>query len=185
MRFSIRQLLLLVPLFLFNTYLIAFLTFPPLRTFRYMHEVNSVMHAQDCVDMSLMVCSSKNADVSDTTINEWLAHRLPMTHSAADLLSDPPRMDSWGNPYRVQSCESVTNGVRVYSTGQDGVSHTDGNDPDDIRSWEKDRGVRYRTWQNRRESGFCMILSALVTPFVLWGLTNLTGLGRKTPPESP
>ena len=55
-------------------------------------------------------------------------------------LADLPSNDSWGNPFQfvelnetgIYGCDSI---LHVYSMGSDGVSLSDGNDPDDINSW--------------------------------------------------
>jgi hypothetical protein len=81
---------------------------------------------------------------------------------------DPPQPDAWGNPYRIQSRTSVDEEPLVYSTGEDGRSNSDGNDPDDIRSWDDKRGVWYSGRQFTREISFCMIVSALISAAGFW-----------------
>lgn len=48
-------------------------------------------------------------------------------------------VDPWGNPYQViersESTDGLKTTVHAYSFGQDGKSLTQGNDPDDINSW--------------------------------------------------
>lgn len=185
MRFSIRHLLLLAPLFVLNTFLIAEFALRPLRKYRYHHEVNGVQYAQDWVDTGLRLCTYNDMTVSDETLNKWLAHRLPSTDPASSILMDPPRLDSWGNPYQTQARKSVKSIAMLYSTGRDGLTQTDGNDLDDIRSWDENPASWYRDWQYCREIGGCMILSVIVTPFAFWFATNLTGFGKlKTLPDS-
>ena len=75
--------------------------------------------------------------VTDETLNDWIRNRLSPDHPAAEILMHPPETDSWGNPYRIQSRATLDEKPRVYSTGEDGLSNTDGNDPDDIRSWDE------------------------------------------------
>jgi hypothetical protein len=81
---------------------------------------------------------------------------------------DPPQPDAWGNPYRIQSRTSVDEEPLVYSTGEDGRSNSDGNDPDDIRSWDDKRWVWYSRRQFTREISFCMIVSALISAAGFW-----------------
>jgi hypothetical protein len=182
MRFSIRHLLLLAPLFLLNTFLISVFALPPLRTYRYQHEVNGVQYAQERIETALRHFAYDDTTVSDKTLNHWLAHCLPSTDPASAILMDPPRLDSWGNPYRIQARKSEKSPARLYSTGRDGNSQTDGNDLDDIRSWDENRASWYRDWQYRREIGGCMILSVIITPIAFWFLANLTGFGNLKPP---
>ena len=182
MRFSIQHLLLLGPLFLLNTFLISIFMLSPLRHYRWMHETNRVTWAQERVETSLRYCSYGSLTVTDETINAWLAHSLPLTDPATHVLMDPPRMDSWNNPYRMQARHGPGSEVRVYSTGRDGSSESDGNDPDDIRSWDEKKAEWYQRSMYRRETGSCMILSAIVTPFVFWGLTLLFPVRISNPP---
>ena len=70
------------------------------------------------------------------------------------LPSDPPQLqgsyqvesDPWGRPLKIVE-RLDGNGNRrfaVFSFGRDGMSRTDGNDPDDINSWSDDPVVNYR-----------------------------------------
>ncbi len=70
------------------------------------------------------------------------------------LQTDPPELqgtsvallDPWGNPFQVVE-RSSHNGRRqfaVYSLGRDGMSQTNGNDPDDINSWSEDPVAYYQ-----------------------------------------
>jgi hypothetical protein len=43
--------------------------------------------------------------------------------------------DPWGNPYQVVFNTGSLPAARIYSLGPDGISMTEGNDPDDINSW--------------------------------------------------
>ena len=54
------------------------------------------------------------------------------------------RLDPWGRPY-VYACPSAntTNQFDLYSCGPDGVSQSNGNDPDDVNYWALDR---YYKW---------------------------------------
>ena len=181
MRFWTRNLFLFAVIFIPTTYLISAFALPPLRTYRYQHEVNRIRHVHDWVETSLRHCSYHQLTVTDETLTQWLAHDLPANHPASEFLDDPPRMDAWGNPYRVQPRGSLMTAVRVYSTGHDGESLADGNDPDDIRSWDPNRGAWYSKWQYRKELAFCMILAGIATAFIFWGL-NSAGSRRQTTP---
>lgn len=170
--------MLLGPLFLLNSFLISVFSLPPLRTYTWMHEMNSVTWAQEQVETSLRYCSYENHIVSDQTLNAWLAHRLPPNNRSVHVLGHPPRMDSWGNPYRIQAREISNSEAKVYSTGKDGYSKSDGNDPDDIRGWDENRSKWYQASMRRRELGGCMILSAIVTPLLFLGLTKLVPIAQ-------
>ena len=163
MRFTIRQLMLLPLVFLVVTFLVGSFTLPALRSFPWQHETNSITHAQDWIESGVRYCKHSGIIVTDQTINDWISHRLSSDDPAADILMDPPRSDAWGNPYRIQTRESLDEKPRVYSTGEDGLSKSGGNDPDDIRSWDEERWRWYSRRQFTREISFCMIVSAFIT----------------------
>ena len=172
MRFTIRQLMLLPLIFLLNTWLVGFFAFPALRSFPWQHETNSVTHAQDWIESAVRYCNHADIVVTDQALNDWMRRRLSPDHPAAEILMDPPRTDAWGNPYRIQPRETHDEKPRVYSTGEDGLSNSNGNDPDDIRSWDEKRWLWYSGRQFTREMSFCMIVSAFVTSAGFWLLTR-------------
>jgi hypothetical protein len=43
--------------------------------------------------------------------------------------------DPWGNPFQVVYITGSLPAARIYSLGPDGISETEGNDPDDINNW--------------------------------------------------
>ena len=171
MRFTIRHLMLFPPAFLLNTWLVGYFAFPPLRTLSWQRETNSVRHAQQWIDDAVRHCKHNNITVTDKTFNDWIDNRLSPDDPAADILMDPPRPDAWGNPYRIQPRQSPDEKPRVYSTGEDGLSNSDGNDPDDIPSWDEERWRWYSHRQFTSEMSFCMIVSALITVVGLWLFT--------------
>lgn len=181
MRFTIRQLMILPLVFIVNTWLVGFFAFPALRSFPWQHETNSVTHAQEWIESALEYCKHANIEVTDQTIDDWICHRLSPTHPAADILMDPPRPDAWGNPYRIQSRVTPDEKLRVYSTGEDGRSNSDGKDLDDIRSWDENRWHWYSRRQFTREMSFCMMASALITAAGFWLYT----CNPKSTPNEP
>jgi type II secretion system protein G len=64
-------------------------------------------------------------------------------------------LDPWGNEFVDLAPSAEGRAPRVYSRGRDGVSHSNGSDPDDINSWsEAHRGGHYNsspflTWAPR------------------------------------
>ncbi len=142
--------------------------FPALRTFPWQMETNGVRHAQQWIEDSVRNCKHANVSVSGKTINDWICNRLPADHPAAEILLDPPRLDAWGNPHQVQSRETLDEIPRVYSTGEDGLANSNGNAPDDIRSWDEKRWRWYSRRQFTREISFCMIVSALIAAVGFW-----------------
>ena len=168
MRFTIRQLMLLPLAFVLNAWLVGFFAFPALSTLPWQLETNSVRHAQQWIEDSVRYCNHANITVTDKTINDWINNRLSPDEPAAEILMDPPRPDAWGNPYRFQSRQSLEEKPRIYSTGEDGLSNTDGYDPDDIRSWNDERWRWYSRRQFTSEMSFCMIGSSLITAAGFW-----------------
>ncbi|MDM4019634.1 hypothetical protein, partial [Roseiconus lacunae] len=60
-----------------------------------------------------------------------------------DGLNDP-----WGNSYKLvmrqdAECDNPEFSVHLYSKGEDGISRTDGDDPDDLNTWSNDYGQFY------------------------------------------
>jgi hypothetical protein len=171
MKFTTRQFLLLPIVFIVNAWLVSQFAFPALRTYSWQRESNSVLHAQEWIESAVRYCNQANIAVTDQTIDDWICHRLPPDHPAAQILMDPPRQDSWGNPYRTQARKSLDDKPRVYSTGEDGHSNSDGNDPDDIRSWDDKRWRWYAQRQSTNETAFYMIASAAMTIVGFWLVT--------------
>ena len=168
MKFTTRQLLLFPVVLIINAGLVGAFTFPALRSFNWQHEVNSVRNAQDWIESAVRHCSLANEIVTDQTVNDWASQQLAPNHPAADRLMDPPRPDAWGNPYRIQPRKTFDEKPRVYSSGEDGLSNSNGNDSDDIRSWDEKRGAWYRRRQFTRESSYCIIVSLLITTAGFW-----------------
>ena len=181
MRFTIHQLMLLPVVFILNTFLVWVFAVGGLRSFRWSHETNSVTHAQEWVESAVRFSGYANIEVTDVELNDWICHRLSVDHPAAGVLMDPPRPDAWGNPYRFQPRKSLNERPRVYSAGEDGLSNTNGNDPDDIRSWDETRCRWYAQRQFTRDMSYCMMVSALIT---LVGFWLFTFNPKRTPNEA-
>ena len=69
-------------------------------------------------------------------VNQYLAGGED-PHDVLWILSRP--RDMWGNPYRFRRDISLPGGTTIdfgiYSVGEDGVSASAGDDPDDLNSW--------------------------------------------------
>lgn len=69
-----------------------------------------------------------------------LIHRpasLPPETRWTQLMDKVPT-DPWGNPYRYVAGDGYPSGFGFYSSGIDGISKSQGNDPDDINSWSEE-----------------------------------------------
>ena len=164
MRFSIRHLLISIPIFLVVTALFPVFFFP-LRSFPFASEINAIQFAQEHVEDSIRYAGYNEIEISNESIMQWLSGQLPDNHEAAPYLMDPP-LDVWGQPYGIRFNEE-TGAPFVFSVGRDGKSLSNGNDADDIRSWDDDLGSWYVRQINRSDLITCMTWSALITPIIL------------------
>ena len=134
MRFSISQLLLLFPAWIIAFIIGPFLVPPLLVTWKHDRAANDIRN-----------------------IRMWAMHEIASYEtkpSFADfdqkkLASDfNGLIDPWGNPYQVIELEKPGLVVseltfHAYSFGVDGASESNGNDSDDINSWDYDRDRHY------------------------------------------
>jgi hypothetical protein len=75
-------------------------------------------------------------------VNAWLSGQRVEANTtvfAASVASlGPAPLDPWGHPYVFLYRDPISRELgdyAVYSCGPNGTSATDGNDPDDVRSW--------------------------------------------------
>jgi hypothetical protein len=107
-------------------------------------------------------CGTK--DLTVNLLNDWLAESLPSDHPLIRC-KDHRRLDPWGNPYRCVSLNSNNSQLPFgfYSAGSNGISQTDGNDSDDLNSWNPTCRRCYEAGMehNRRKIyavvGFCLM----------------------------
>jgi type II secretion system protein G len=59
---------------------------------------------------------------------------LPSSVQWTQLLREVPK-DPWDRPYRIAFGDGYPGGFGIYTCGVDGVSDTQGNDPDDWNTW--------------------------------------------------
>ena len=78
--------------------------------------------------------------------------------------------DPWGNPYQFaeleHSIEGYKSNVHAYSLGEDGITKTAGNDPDDINSWNYDRRKFYGARLLREERKRYALRTIWLTPLI-------------------
>jgi hypothetical protein len=96
-------------------------------------------------------------------IDSWLAGRA--SKDVADPFGADADSDPWGHPYRVVAAEGPDR-FGFYSTGRDGLSNSNGNDPDDINSWSEARTRYYEHEWLWGPSLIWLGWSAFLTPFV-------------------
>jgi hypothetical protein len=57
-------------------------------------------------------------------------------------MTDEIPVDPWGHPYQYRRDPSLMAGFGLYCLGEDGVSYSQGNDPDDVNSWNRSKAVQ-------------------------------------------
>jgi len=62
-------------------------------------------------------------------------------------LADAIPLDPWGNPYQYIAPSTTDGEFGLYSLGRDGISQTQGNDPDDINNWSPYKSKK--SWTDR------------------------------------
>jgi hypothetical protein len=87
--------------------------------------------------------------VPDVATTNWVLREGGELAGRINYLGNSDGTDAWGNPFRYAGFIPPTQAL-VYSCGQDGVSLTDGNDPDDLNSWGQ-HGQYYSKRALRRE----------------------------------
>lgn len=93
--------------------------------------------------------------------------------------------DPWGNSYNLVTrpdaeCDNPEFGVHLYSKGEDRISRTDGDDPDDLNTWSNDFGQFY--WRRiQREERLQHAVEATVCPPIVFAiLVEMTRTARHT-----
>ncbi len=116
------------------------------------------------------------------TVNQYLSHSLEKPPRLSELKWIDNKFDPWGNPYVcVERPEDSDEGDRpwhFYSTGQDGKSATNGNDPDDIGSWKEMQVVAnyYHAETRKRKRTAAVLLGLVSSPFVFLALVFMKRL---------
>jgi hypothetical protein len=118
------------------------------------------------------------------SLQRWLEAKTLQTDPREIPRFSTPKNDPWGNPFQVGD-RLDENGERqfvVYSFGRDGLSNTNGNDPDDINSWSDDPVAHYQR-EARRESQVDRMSFAVPLMFILYiPMLLLLRTRRKTEP---
>jgi len=116
-------------------------------------------------------------DVSVDAINDWLAGELSPAHPLAGELEESPRKDPWQNAYRCIQFGHAYHGeprtLGVYSMGRDGVSKTNGNDTDDLNSWNSDSIQWYIRDIDTRRRWEDLMKAVLMTPLVYFSVLGI------------
>jgi len=96
------------------------------------------------------------------TIKQDLALRALASKSGTIPPGCPSNKDPWGNSYPwtpSKSHDMAISDFQVYSPGEDGTSASQGNDPDDINSWDNHHHDFYtRGAERHRLRGYLLIV---------------------------
>ena len=106
--------------------------------------------------------------------------RLLQDPLISELLSVP---DSWGNGYHLTTRlpkDGETLEFHFYSTGRDGISVSDGDDPDDINSWREHE--LYRSEIRRAAYLWRSLRTLWLTPLICFGMLLAGRFVRRTYP---
>lgn len=181
LRYSIRHLLLLAPAYALAVHLAptddegAFViySFESLPSqIRILHsEVPPFTHGPISPRAERVLQQWLRGELSDSQLSEYRLH------------PNGPFLDCWGRPYQVAFNKRQSDGqvqwVGIYSLGYDGVSLSQGDDPDDLNSWDENSDSFY--WesiatQHRQEKA----LNALYyMPFTYAGLLAVLAFLRR------
>lgn len=149
LKFSLAQLLLVFPAFSIAWFLALHL--PATRYSGYHLRVDDEVRFR--VRLLDSVCDEY--PMTEHEINQWLSGKLDPNHPAMTRLQWYKGgdvffpLDQWGNPYRCVFGKFRRPGIDrlytigIYSMGEDGISLSNGNDPDDINSWSDWPGYFY------------------------------------------
>jgi len=120
----------------------------------------------------------EETDVSVDAVNDWLAGELSPADPLAEELGESPHKDPWQNPYRcirfVHTYYGESRTFGVYSMGRDGVSKTNGNDTDDLNSWNSESHQWYRRDINTRRLWEDLMKAVLLTPIVYFVVIGIS-----------
>jgi hypothetical protein len=162
-----RHLFLLFPAYLLAVYGAAFWDSGKRVHYRYFGAVIDIDYAY----RSVLALDQRNVRkvATEETINQWLDHTLSAEHWVSKELVERIELDPWGSPYKCVRNRTLDNGtvvpMGIFSMGRDGVSRSEGNDPDDLNSWDARSGDYYRleiAAANRKQYA---IEGAYLTPF--------------------
>lgn len=168
MRRRVKQLVLIVVVFTVTFLIVTWWNSSALVSYRFVRAVSDARILKSHIEM--IESRHPNIEVSEDLINQWLASELPTYHPyGVDFYIEAQR-DPWGNPYKFVRDVPIPGvqiePVGVYSMGRDGVSTTNGDDPDDLNTWDEDCHVWYQRDIALRASMFDGVIAALLTTFI-------------------
>lgn len=103
---------------------------------------------------------------ADNWKNELLGNDKAIINTRKNCYIESTK-DSWGNEIRAIIPGNYNkSGVDVFSVGADGISKTNGNDPDDLNTWSPSHNGQYYQRKYAREQITAFIMRGLLCSFV-------------------
>lgn len=204
MRFSLRFLLFIAPCILVAAYFVIWHVqgyLDSLIVNRYRAWLGVHWDIENLSELSHHASKLKMQSVEQGTIdlNLWFKGELSNQSPAAQLMNELhlPKEDCFGHTFIAvglgennQPAQDPAKAIviGIYSTGIDGVSNSNGSDPDDISSWRIESSFSYyerlkkeRYWQSRKIRAFVALVVGTFSVLALWmiGLVGYRMLFKK------
>lgn len=180
MRFSLRTLFLLFPVFLICygiSFALAYWLFEPANA---AYDPGAGLHSMLLEGYLFRTNDLPEIDV--TKLNLWLNDNLSQNDSHYSLYNDffRAKRDPWGRVFHAVNLTADLvptpqllnpEWIGIYSLGPDGISTSHGNDPDDVSPWRKyvDLGRSERIAQQRQR----VHIKAAIMTLILLGIISL------------
>jgi hypothetical protein len=178
MRFRLRFLLLIVPCILIAAYFVIWHVQGYLDSKLENKSVPAWLNTYDNVtSLSQYILEQKITlgELDIATLNLWFNEELPASSSTSRLLGyldhHSWKTDCWDRPFvavgldenHQPSADSAkAKSIGIYSVGKDGISSSQGCDPDDLASWRMDAGFSYYEQQQQNSYWHGRKIRALV-----------------------
>ncbi len=172
-QFRIAHLLLLFP-----AYGLAIIFAPGTHGYGVLVSYTYVNEGQNIRNLDLLLHWLENREgvkLTEETLPRWATGRLTKEESEQPGFEMLATGDNWGHPYQFVPKKPSDKGeasVGVYSLGADGISRSNGNDPDDICSWSDHYWAHYReviAAEDRRDRAIGGILLTPITYLIVLG----------------
>lgn len=178
MRFTLKQLLLIFPAYVVTFVVYWFLwvgVSHPNDIGRVQDALRTTRYSKQFIDDAE---KDRGRQFPDDAIAGWLAGENDLAGLSPFQDLAECRVDPWGHSYRfVRRLSDAAGGsIGVYSVGEDGVSLTEGNDSDDVNSWNPASRSYYfdRAAQQQRQEA--AVTAIFFTPLVWAGMLGIASL---------
>jgi hypothetical protein len=166
MQFGLRTILVLPVLWLFALLLAMLLEglTPSAGSWRYARYTDASSAVGDIHRWAILYRAKADRDLA---FSDYDTTDLLSSISSLRSMTDP-----WGKPYRFIDLDrqpdlGTDSRFHAYSTGEDGVTHSFGNDPDDINSWDPRSHSKNISRLNEQSRTAMYLRSIWFTPILL------------------